>query len=874
MVVSGEPGIGKTALLSVAAGQAGDFRVLRACGSPAETELSFAGLHELLGPVLDDLVGLDTPQGRALSTALGLVDGVTPDRFLVAAGVTTLLAQVAERRPVLCLVDDAHWLDHASLQSLLFAARRIRNDPIAMVFACRSGHDRLRELSQLPLLSLDTTAARTLLVEQAGRRLDVSVYDRVLTLANGNPLALVELGRQLAERGEVRDASGRLPLNERLRTSFLRRVDELSGRAQRLLLLLAAADAGDRGWLLRASDQQDLPTAALDEAERAQLVQVNGVSVQFAHPLVREAVYARATSAERSAAHRSLAASATDRERSVWHRALAATAPDEEVADQLVASATAAEARGARGARGTVLARAADLVDSHHRSTALRLEAAESFWEAGDVSRARAVLAVATSQPIDDPSLQVRTAHLRGVMKARSVDVLAGYEILIGSADLAMVVDPDLASTMLIEAVRAASYAGDLNRVAAAGRRAAALAARSNAPPLELDVASGIADVIDGRFDQGAGVLRRAVDAVRSQTDPSLARCAVGAAAAAYLGDEPAGRDLATRAAALARGQGLLAALPEILELQSVLEVRATPAAAEMHASEGLRIAEETGQSASAALHLITLATVAAWRGDQELVRARTRQVFDLAGTLGVQFWSDKATAALALLDLTLGRAGETVDRLEGLSGSGFHRGVPISTAADLVEAAIRIGQPARARPALRMLQEWASAVQTPIASALYARAQALAGDDSPPMAFERAVAYHALSGPSLEGARTELLYGEYLRRDRRPADARPHLRRAVEVFDRCRADPWAERARTELRASGEAPLRRTSGPAVDLTPQERQIAELAADGTPTKVIAGQLFLSPRTVDYHLRKVFTKLDITARAQLRGRLPQA
>ena len=871
LVLRGDPGLGKTALLAYAAGQASGLRLLRVRGIEAESQLPFAGLYSVLRPVLAHLDGLPVPQAAALRAALGLAAAAGQNRFLVAAGVLSLLSDEAERQPVLCLVDDAHWLDSSSLDALLFVARRIEADRIGMIFTTRTDEVDLPGLPELPLRALDTAAAGALLAEHGGAALDERLSRRVLDLAAGNPLALVELSTQLAAAGPAGADPARLPLGARVERAFLQRFREQPTDVRRLLLLAAAEDSGELIVLVTAAARLGIEESALAGAERARLLRVEEDRFDFAHPLIRSAVYQTATFAERQEVHRALAAAldgAAQSSRRTWHRAAAAVPPAEDVADELEKVADEARARSGHGVAAVALRRAAALTANPTRRALLLLDAAEDAWESGgaEVSALVAQAAGLTA----DPLVQGRVDQLRGRVEAGRGMVLSGYEILVAGADRIADLDPRRAAAMLLEATRAASYGGDMRRLAEAGRRAELLRLASPRPPA-VGFVAGIGALLGGDAERAIPLLRSVLAQSEEAENPAdPLQLAWAGTAAAYLGELDLALGYAARAVAGARAAGALGTLAYALELLAFCELNRSPAATEADSAEGLQAARETGQPASAGTHLALLAVVAAIRGDEAAARGYADEVAALAVRHELGFARARADQALAWLALGLGRLEEALSRLEALAGSG-HPAIVLSAVPDLVEAAARTGHPERGVAALAVFEPWAESAGTPWPSGTLARCRALLAEGAAVGAyFEESLAQLTSSGLSFDSARTQLLYGEFLRRERRRVDARPHLRAAMETFDRLGATPWAERARAELRASGETARRRTLDHADTLTPQELQIARFVACGATNKEVAAQLFVSPRTVDHHLRNVFAKLGITSRAQLRDR----
>ncbi len=780
-MLRGDPGVGKTTLLEYAAGRATGMRVLRTRGVQAETRLSFAGLHAALRPLLHDLAALPAPQAAALAGALGLAEAHEENRFLVAAGVLGLLGEQAERQPVLCLVDDAQWLDGPSLAGLLFAARRIEADRIAMIFTVRPGEAELAGLRELTLGPVDPGAARALLLERAGAALDEAARGRVLAVAAGNPLALVELSAELtASAGDPAADPARLPLSARLEGAFLRRVREQSRDVQRILLLAAADDSGDPAVLLAAAETLGVDRAALAAAERAGLLRVDPTAVDFAHPLVRSAVYQTAPFTDRQDVHRALAdvlAGEQDSGRRAWHRAAAAVFPAEDLVAELERAADQARKRAGHQVAAAALERAAALTADPGRRAGLLLDAAEAAWEGGAPDVASALVDQA-GRLASGPLLRGRVDQLRGRIEARRGVVLDGYEILMDGAARIADLDPARAAAMLVDALQAASYGGDMARVVAAGRRAHLLPGGPDGSPAVAFVA-GIGAALGGDAAHAVPLLRSVIARSEGCDDPLLLSWA--GTACGYLGDVETARRYAIRAVTRARATGALSTLAYALELLGVTELPRRPAATEADATEGLRVARTTDQPASAAVHLGLLAAVAALRGDEQATVTYTDEVAELATKHGLGFPQARATWALAALDLGLGRPDHALARLEALAVSG-HPNVVLASTPDLLEAAVRVGRRDRALAALAAFEAWATSAGTPWTSAMLARCRALLATGEAAVAyFQESLARELADGPSLNSARTQLLLGEFLRRERRRIDARPYLREALE---------------------------------------------------------------------------------------------
>ena len=876
LVVRGEAGAGKSALLDHAAGLAGGMGVLRAAGVQSEAELPFAALHQLLRPVLGLADRLPGPQAAALGAALGLRPPQATDRFLVSVGVLSLLAEAAEERPVLCLVDEAQWLDRSSAEALTFAARRLEAEGVVCLFAARDGDPRdfpAPGLPELRLEGLDPEAAAALLAG-AGLDLPAEVVDRLVERTGGNPLALLELPGslapdQLAGRAALEDV---LPLTTRLERTFGERVRDLPEEARTLLLVAAAETTGDPAVVLRAGARLGVEAAALDQAESAGLVRTGDGRLAFRHPLVRSAAYRTATLAARQAAHRALAEvlggeDAADQR--AWHLATATVGPDEAAAAGLEQSADRARGRGGHAAAASALERAAELTGDDRERGRRLAAAATAAWLAGQAGRAAALLDRA--EPLaTDLGTQAAVAHLRGSIEASRGNALDAAAMLVAGSELAATVDPSQALQMLVEASEIASYAGDVTPTAELGRRAAALPVADKAGEFLSDLLQGMGRVAEGDGAAGAPLLRRAIALAGSLEQPRLLLWA--GVAAFFVGETVAGDALYARAVARARREGAVGLLPRALEYQAPVELAAGRlGAAVASATEGLRLARDTGDDTSACRHLATLAHAAALRGDEDACRGHAAEALDRAAARGLGLPATLAGYALGLLDLGLGRPAEALARLQRLLAAGPGAGSPffaVYTVPDLVEAAVRGGQPEAAAAPLAAFEQFATMAATPEQLAQLARCRGLLGPDEEAAAhFEEALALHDGQGRPFDLARTQLAYGEALRRARRRGEARTHLRGALEVFQRLGAAPWAERAGTELRATGERARRRDPSTLSQLTPQELQIVRLVGEGATNREIGAQLFLSRRTIDYHLRNVFVKLGVSSRAEV-------
>jgi DNA-binding CsgD family transcriptional regulator/tetratricopeptide (TPR) repeat protein len=875
LVLRGEAGIGKSALLRYAAEQADGTRVLRGTGVESESEYPFASLHHLLRPVQHHLDAVPERQRGALRAAFGLADPGGDDRFLICLGVLSLLADVAEQRPLICLIDDAQWLDGPSADALTFAGRRLDAEGIVLLFAARDDERRTfvgAGLPELRLAGLDAAAAQAVLSE--GLPVVPHVRDLLVAATAGNPLALRELPAaltvdQLAGRAPL---PGRLPVGAAVERVFLAQVRRQPAPTQTLLLLVAAEDTGDLSTVLAAAQRLGVPAEALDAAETAGLVDVEAGSIAFRHPLVRSAVYRGATFLQRRAAGEALAAvldGEQHSERRAWQLAATAVGPDDRLADELARIAEQARRRNGHAAAATAYERAAELTVAAEAGARRRHAAARAAWSAGQAERALGLLARAGDAT--DPHLRGEMAYLRGSIELACGTPLAAQTSLLAGVDLIADSDPPLAATMLAEVGRIAWLGGDLACIRDTGRRLAALPAPGGgAATVTAKLVIGLSRFLHG--DQaGAAEMLRAVAATAEQIDdPTALTSAAGGAL--FVGDDARAATLYARSTARARADGAANALPWLLAPMASLEMwTGRYAAATANATEGLRLASETGQLNPAAHHHGVLAWIAAVQGREQDCREAATAALDRAIPYRLGPQAAIAGWALALLDLTLGRPAEAFQRLDALSRAGpgeGHQMVNVFAAADLVEAAARSAHSAEARTALARLEQWTAQSGVPWASALVERCHALLTDgDDAAERYERALARHTGGGRPFDTARTELAFGEMLRRRRRRSQARIHLRAAYETFERLGAGPWAAKARAELRATGETAHQRDAGTIDRLTPQELQIVRLVGDGGTNREVAAQLFLSPRTVDYHLHKIFTKLGMSSRAEL-------
>ena len=873
LVLRGEPGIGKTAILGYAAERAQGFRVVRAAGVESEMELPFAGLHQLCGPMLGGLARLPPPQRDALGTAFGLSTGAQPDRFLVGLAVLSLLSDAAEERPLLCLIDDAQWLDRSSAQVLAFVARRLHAESVVLLFAEREPGelDGLAGLPDLPLRGLPGDSARELLASAISGPLDDRVRDRIFAEARGNPLALIELPHELSP-AKLAGGFGllsALPLPGRIEVSFLRRVQQLPAATQRLLLVAAAEPTGEPALLWRAARMLGIPAEAVGSAEADGLLDL-GVQVAFRHPLLRSAIYRAAEAEERRSAHRALAG-ATDAEidpdRRAWHRAHATLAPDEDVADELERSAGRAQARGGLAAAAAFLERAAALTPDAGRRARRALYAARAKQLAGAPHEALTLLATATAGPLGD----FDRAMLQRLHGQIALDLRRGGEavpLLLDAASQLEPLDPALARETYLEALRAASVAGRLGGGARAAAEAACRAPSPEGVPRAVDLLlEGLALRFTAGYAASAPVLKRALSAVRDQGGrpgqdvrwPWSAR-----RVAPDLFDDDAWHALGTRNVQIARDAGALAVFPLALNYLAVMRIfDGNLEAAAALLGEADAIADATGTAPIVFGRL----QLAGFRGDeaQASVLIEASEAAAIVRGEGVLLTFGEHTRAV--LHNGLGHYQAALDAAQSASAQDELM-LSVWSLPELVEAAARCGRTELAADALGRLCERTEAAGTEVALGIEACSRALLSAGEPAERLYRE-AIQRLGGTRMRPAlaRAHLLFGEWLRRENRRGDAREQLRTAYEGLTAMGMEAFADRARRELLATGETVHKRTVQARYELTAQEVQIARLASDGLSNPEIAAQLFLSTRTVEWHLRKVFSKLGISSRREL-------
>jgi DNA-binding CsgD family transcriptional regulator len=885
IVIRGEAGVGKTALLRhVATRAAADFRVIEIAGIESEMELVYAGLHQLCSPILDQIEALPQPQRSALSTALGLSEGSAPDRFLVSLATLTLLAEVAEKQPLMCLIDDAHWLDDASCEVLGFVARRLGAESVAMLLVVRDqrDHGRLAGLSELPLGGVAAAEAQALLASVVHGRLDRRVRDRIVAETRGNPLALLELPRGMSS-AELAGGFG-LPISgsvvAHLERHYLRRARQLPRPTQQLMLLAAADAVGDAAVIWRAATVLGIGSDAAEPAAREQLLEI-GAGIRFHHPLVRSAVYQSASPTERRAAHQALAVATdpvVDPDRRAWHLAHAAAGPDDEVADALERSAERAQARGGFAAAAALLERAATLTVVPEKRVQRRLAATQSNLRAGAFDVAMGLLAMAESEASDE-FVHARIEVLRGLVVSASDAGNEAPRLLLKAAKRLEPLDAALARQTYLDAWGAAMFAGHL---APAGgnlldvSRAARVAAVPDVPRRPFGhILEALALLItDGRA-AAVPELRGALHELLTDNPPLPAEnwlhwAALGAVAAAAVWDIDSWSAVSGRQVELARDHGALAVLPSPLNgLALIATWRGDFEVAAALAAEHHAVKEATGTRIAPYGSMLLSAYQGRVADASALIAATLTDSVARGEGLGV----DLARWSTAILNNGLGRYAQALE--VAWPADEQKPGFLVSTwmLPERIEAAVRCGRPEVADVALQEFERVSEPDGSDWSRGLRARSRAMISDgDAAEGLYREAIDRLSRTPIRVELARAHLVFGEWLRRENRRQDARTQLRAAHEMFAAMPANGFAERTRRELLATGEhVRAFRMNSPA-ELTPQEEHIARLARDGRSNPEIAAELFISARTVEWHLRKVFVKLGITSRRELKSALP--
>ena len=877
LVVRGDPGVGKTVLLEYLAGQASGTgcRVARAVGVQSEMELAFAGLHQLCAPLLGRAECLPAPQHEALRTAFGLSAGPPPDRFFVGLAVLSLLSEVAGERPLICLIDDEQWMDRASAQALGFTARRLAADPVGLVFAAREPGAELAGLPELDVEGLGEEDARALLDSALAGPLDAQVRDLIIAETRGNPLALLELPRGLtpAELAGGFGLPGAAPLTGRIEDSFRRQLDALPDQTRRLLQLAAADPSGDRSLVLRAAGQLGVPASAGASAAEAGLAEF-GFRVRFRHPLARSAAYRSASSADRQQMHAALAEAtdpAADPDRRAWHRAQAAPEPDEEVATELEHCAGRAQARGGLAAAAAFLERAVLLTADSARQAERALAAAMASMQAGAFGTALDLLAMAEAGPLDEFQ-HARADLMRGNVAYASGFGSEGPALLLKAAKRLEPFDLELARETYLTAWRAAipgHYPG--GDVLPEICRAIRALPPASGPPRPLDLLlDGLARLGTGGRAAAIPTLQRAAKAHTDMSAEDVLRWG-SVSASAIVWDHEGMHAVSARQVQRIRDVGALAQAPIYLSSLGI----ATAWSGDFASTASL-IAE--ADSVAAAIGSRTVPTtelrLRSLQGREAEASALIAHVIEQAATVGWGWLAVQAHWAGAVLYNGLGRYKEAVSAARQATSDPFEPWFFMWALPELVEAAARGGDTELARDAFARLAETTQPCGTDWALGIEARCRALLSDGAAADGLYRE-AIDRLSRTRLrpELARAHLLYGEWLRREGRRVDAREQLRAAYGMLVAIGMEGFAERARRELIATGERVRKRSLETRGQLTPQEEQIARLARDGRTNAEIGARLFLSARTVEWHLRKIFTKLGIGSRRELHAALAQ-
>lgn len=878
LIVFGEPGIGKTALLDEVAATAAGFTVLRAQPLQTESELPFAGLSDLLRPLLHLLDRIPAPQAAVLSGALALGPPTPGDRFAAAAATISLLAAGAEDAPVLAVVDDAHWLDAPSREALLFAGRRLDREGVVLLFAMRdrpwletAGIERL----ELRGLAPDGAAE---LVAETGRAVSSPVRERLVADTGGNPLALLETLAMLsdAELGGSAPIAGPITVGRRLEGSFARRLEPLPDETRRALLIASASDSGDATEIGRALAGMGLTMSTLDPAEREGLLTIHAGRVEFRHPLVRSAAYHVADPVVRRAAHRGLAKALgpDQNDRIAWHLAAAAAGPDEEVARLLEDSATSAHGRRGYVAAANALATAARLSPADPDRVRRTIGAANAFWLGGQAQTAADILADVLDL-VPDPLLRADMQQLRAAALMFVRPVMEAAAMLVDEAGRVEPYDPARAATMLCIASNASVGAANIGASVDTARQAVRLSEATKGPVGMLaGLALASALTVAGRVDEARGILGPLLPMLET-IDP-LGEAGVVLVTAAHMLSwmeewETAKRMLG-RIVTRARTASAVTVLPYPLAVLAELELRCgRMAPAYAAAAEGVQFAMETGQGVVSAFALMMLSRVEARLGLEGECRAHAAAALEVARPLGVIPVENYAASALGELELALGHAERAAAHLSECIRLDIEYGVGLPTVvpsnADLIEAYVRIGRNEDAVREVETLEEQARGTGSRWAAAAAARCRGLLEDE---VGYE-AVLLHALElhgdAEPYERARTELCLGRRRRHSRHRAAARVMLHRALSTFETLGAELWAEQARVELRATGETPPPRRGESLMTLTPQELQVALVVAGGATNKEAGAALFISPKTVEFHLGHVYAKLGVRSRTEL-------
>ena len=869
LVLTGEAGVGKSALLAYARAKVTGMGVLQTVGVQSESEIQFAALYQLVRSALDRMNSLPAPQSAALGAALGMVQEPAANRFLIGAAVLSLLSQAAGVRPLLCLVDDAGWLDYESAVAIAFAARRLEAEAVVMIIAARS-------VAGTPFAGLPTHRVDGLSRSQAETLLaahhlhaDPLVRERLIERSGGNPLAILEFADRLQDSDRLAPPFSVGLAATAVESLYLEQVRGLPDDTQLLLLAAAAEDSQALGLVMRAGSKLGIEPEALEPAEQAGIVSVAGDQITFGHPLARSATYTGAPFRQRQRVHKALADACGPGEpdRRAWHHAAAALAPAEEVARELESTARRAQLRSGQAAASAALERAAQL-SAHADARAERLVAAAgAAWCAGNGDRAIALLGQANPLP-GNAQLQADAAEIRGLAQAQSGAARQAAAALQAAAQKLASVDHVRSMRLATVAAEAAWFAGHPERLGQLDTFVSGLSASQGMPGGFMRayigaLAATLRDGLSAAAPQLRAVGERAAGLSEQRPLSWAGDCAL------LLQESSAAQELYSRAVDRSRELANIADLMHALHLRARCELElGKVAVAEADAAEALQFGRQLNQPGVVAHSLAVLARVAALRGDIAESRRRAAEALEHAVPHRLHLAVDAAVLATAEIDVSLGRPCAALERLEPLIADPARPAYLIELGAMTVEAAAAGRVPARGQPALALCEAWVKCLDAPAPRAVLARCRGLlSGRAQADRHFDEALRLHREQTNPLDQARTRLNLGEHLRRTGRPAAARPHLRSAMEAFDSLGARLLADRAAEELRASGEVAQRRPPGAIGDLTPRERQVARLAAAGHTNGEVAARLFLSQKTVEYHLHKVFTKLGVTSRTDL-------
>ena len=879
LVVRGEAGVGKTSLLEYLHDQSRGYALIAVSGVESEMELAYAGLHQLCLPLLDHLDRIPEPQRDALRSAFGVGGGTAPDRLLIGLALLSLLSEASRRHPVICTVDDAQWIDRASIQAIAFAARRLAQEPVGIVFVERDpgGEPELQRLPELHLGGLADAAARALLAAVVTGPMDEQVRDRIVAETRGNPLALLQLPRGLtpAQIAGGFGLFGQGALTTRVAESFHRRLEALPAATRRLLVVAAAEPGQDAVLIWRAAEQLDVQLEDAEPAVTDGLIELTG-QVRFCHPLARSTVYRAAPPDERRAAHGALAQATdpdVDPDRRAWHRAHATAGLDEDVAAELERSATRAQARGGIAAAAAFHERAAELTPDPARRATRALVAAWAKYQAASPERALRLLAIAESGAPDELA-RARVERVRAVVTNR-LKPADGGSLLVAAKRLELL-DPELARDTYRDAFWAARIAGRLGRDSGLQDVAAATRAKAspNAPENVYDrLLDGLATVIADGYAAGAPLAQQAVTAVRTtdmSTETAISWLPFATRIALDVWDDQGAHDLATRMIAVARDCGALNVLPIALMLEAGYQQFAGDLATVGAVAQECELISEATNVPTPAYDTMMLA---AWRGQDQQLATIIDKATTQVTSRGEGQWFTAVGWARSVLNNGLGRYDEALLAAEQGSAYPDELGIANWTMVELIEAAARSGLPARAAAAMARLSDMADACRTGWVLGVAARSRGLLSHgDAAEAEYRAAIEHLSPTGLRTELARAQLVYGEWLRRENRRIDAREQLRQAHDAFSDIGAEAFAARARRELLATGETVRKRVPGTQTQLTEQETQIVRLAVHGRTNPEIATRLFISPRTVEWHLRKVFGKLGINSRRELASAVP--